>query len=85
MPFQAMFIALIADMGLTVKNTYLLSLFLFAKPKKRGSGWRVTAFDGNALKNGVFEWEHSDPCGFGPQILRKSCAVKIQASSLPDP
>ena len=41
----------------------------------------VPTFDGNTLENESFSsGGHSDPCGSGPQILRKSCEVKIQAS-----
>ena len=41
----------------------------------------VPTFDGNTLENESFSsGGHSDPCGAGPQILRKSCEVKIQAS-----
>ena len=44
----------------------------------------VPTFDGNTLENESFSsGGHSDPCGAGPQILRKSCEVKIQASSQP--
>jgi len=40
----------------------------------------VPTFDGNTLENESFSsGGHSDPCGAGPQILRKSCEVKIQA------
>ena len=42
----------------------------------------VPTFDGNTLENESFSsGGHSDPCGAGPQILRKSCEVKIQASA----
>ena len=40
----------------------------------------VPTFDGNTLENESFSsGGHSEPCGAGPQILRKSCEVKIQA------
>ncbi len=43
----------------------------------------VPTFDGNTLENESFSsGGHSDPCGSGPQILRKSCEVKIQASAV---